>query len=425
MKKINKIRIFSAMGVLPLLAMFVYPSISSADVGGTVQLCTPSPFAVLAGTTITNTGPTVINGTAGGDIGLFSGSSFTGDTEITKSGVTHNGDDQAKKAKDDLIAAFNNSGASTPVVLTKSDLDSQILTPGTYSTGDGTFKNSGKLVLDAKGDPNAKFIFQAGSTLMTSPGSTITLINGAQACNVFWKVGSSATLGAHSTFVGELMAMDSITANPGASIEGQLLARNGGVVLNSNTINNASSTTPVPTVTPTPLMATLHVIDVVVNNSGGTAVAGDFVIHVKQNGVDVPGSPAVGLGAAGRTYTLPAGNYTVTEEPRAGYIGAFTGPGITTGFVALTPGADVTITRTNTDLASAVVTPTPTPAPVVVTPPTSTGSPTTSKGGTSKGGTVNGGKLPKTGSPWYNLLALGGGLILLGGVGFTSRKVLK
>ena len=154
-------------------------------------------------------------------------------------------------------------------------------------------------------------------------------------------------------------------------------------------------------------MATLHVVKVVVNNNGGTKVPSDFLLHVTLRGVDVAGSPAVGMGAPGRTYTLDPGSYVVTEEPVAGYEGSFSGIGITTGFVTLAAGSDVTITRTNSDITTVpVIVPTPAPAPV---PPT----------------TVTGGKLPKTGSPWYNLLALGAGLILLGGVGFASRKVLR
>ena len=121
------------------------------------------------------------------------------------------------------------------------------------------------------------------------------------------------------------------------------------------------------------------------------------------------------MAAPGRSYTLAAGNYIVSEEPVAGYTGVFSGEGITNGFVSLVAGSDLTITRTNSDVATAVVIPTPTPSATPAPTPTPTPTPTT----------VKGGKLPKTGSPWYNLLALGAGLILLGGIGFTSRKVLR
>ncbi|HEX7405595.1 MAG TPA: LPXTG cell wall anchor domain-containing protein, partial [Candidatus Nanopelagicaceae bacterium] len=154
---------------------------------------------------------------------------------------------------------------------------------------------------------------------------------------------------------------------------------------------------------------------VVENHYAGTAVPSDFVLHVTLHGVDVAGSPAVGLAAPGRAYTLAAGSYAVTEDAVAGYAGVFSGEGITTGFVTLVAGSDVTITRTNSDIATAVAVPTPTPTPTATPTPTPSPSRTT----------VTGGKLPKTASPWFNLLALGAGLILLGGVGFTSRKVLR
>ena len=118
------------------------------------------------------------------------------------------------------------------------DLAGRVVVAGTYKTSAGTFSNSGKLTLDAKGDPNAVFIFQAESTLTTSTARSMTLSNGAQACNVFWRVGSSATLGVNSTFIGSVVALTSITATTGAKILGQLLARNGAVTLDTNTITN-------------------------------------------------------------------------------------------------------------------------------------------------------------------------------------------
>jgi LPXTG-motif cell wall-anchored protein len=156
------------------------------------------------------------------------------------------------------------------------------------------------------------------------------------------------------------------------------------------------------------------VVKVVVNNNSGTSVASDFTLHVTLHGVDVAGSPAVGMGGAGRTYVLPAGNYLVREDAAAGYMGSFSGTGITNGFVSLTPGSDVTITRTNIDSLTDVVviappTPAPAPAPTVAPTPKPTG-------------TVKGGKLPKTSSPWYNLLALGTTLMLAGSLSWRLRR---
>lgn len=133
----------------------------------------------------------------------------------------------------------------------------QTLTKGTYSTADGTFSNSGTLTLDAQGDPNAVFIFQAASTVITSTGSTMLLTNGAQACNVYWQVGTSATLGVNSTFVGHIYAQTSITANTGATVYGQLLARDAAVTLDSNTIvNDACAAIVVTTTTATTIATT-------------------------------------------------------------------------------------------------------------------------------------------------------------------------
>jgi len=115
------------------------------------------------------------------------------------------------------------------------------LTPGTYDSADGTFQITGTLTLDAKCDPNGVFIFKTASTLITSSESNVNLINNARMCQTIWKVGSSATLGTNSHIVGHILALTSITANTGATVLGQLLARNGAVTLDTNTITNGVS----------------------------------------------------------------------------------------------------------------------------------------------------------------------------------------
>jgi len=210
-----------------------------------VELGTTSTFAVLAGSKITNTGTTIINGSAGGnvdgnvggDVGLFPGTSFTGHSAKI-SGAVHLADAVAIKAKDDLVTAYNDTASRTPVTTIPSKLGGRTLTPGTYDSVDGTFKITGKLTLDAKGDQNGVFVFKTGSTLVTASASDVNLINGARFCRTFWQVGSSATLGTNSHFVGHIFAMQSITATTGATIQGQLLARNGAVTLDNNTITN-------------------------------------------------------------------------------------------------------------------------------------------------------------------------------------------
>jgi len=351
---------------------------------------------------------------------LAPGSAFTGSATVTASGVQHIADATATTAQTDLATANKAVAAPTPTVRASAELASAVVTPGTYSTGSGTFANSGALTLDAQGDANVVFIFQAASTLITSAGSTMTLVNGAQACNVYWNVGSSATLGTNSTFVGHVYAMTSITANTGASVQGQLLARTGAVNLNANTITNSACATATPTPTATPVVpGTLIVIKHVVNTYGGTAVASDFTIHVKQYGTEVAGSPAVGADGAGHSYILAPGTYLVSETHVDGYYGTFAntdpalGGNITAdGLITITSGQVATIVRTNYEVAPAyVATPGPSASPIPATPPTPV--------------TETGGQLPKTGSPWYNLLALAGGLILLGGVGFGTKKALR
>jgi hypothetical protein len=255
---LRKISITStAIIVAAFAGINIVPAISSALSPKVVQ-GTTSSYVILAATTITNTGATTIGGTAGSNVGLSPGTSYTVTGSVTRSGT---GTDEitttaASIAQDDLVAAYNEISSLTPTQLAAADLAGQTITPGTYANVGGTFENSGTLTLNAQGDPNAVFIFQADSTVITSPNSTMVLTNGAQACNVYWRVGSSATIGVNSTFIGRIYALTSITANTGATIQGQLLARNGAVTLDSNTITNDLCTTAGTTTTTTPGSAT-------------------------------------------------------------------------------------------------------------------------------------------------------------------------
>jgi len=244
--------------VVGLFAFLLYPTLGFAE-EPVIRKGTTITYGVLAATTITNTGATTISGTAGGDVGLYPGTSYTGSETVVRSGVDHITDAEALVAQTDLITAYDDLGVPAPSELGASDLAGQVVTAGTYSTADGTFSNSGTFRLDAQGDPNAVFIFQAASTVITSTDSTMLLLNGAQACNVYWQVGSSATLGVNSTFVGHIYAFTSISANSGATIYGQLLARNGAVTLNANTIVNDACVTAVTTTVATTTTTTTTV----------------------------------------------------------------------------------------------------------------------------------------------------------------------
>ncbi len=211
-----------------------------------VGLGTADPFAVLAGTTITNTGPTTITG----DVGIHPGTSVTGFESVTLNGELHLADGVAEQAKVDLVTAYDDAAGRGPTTIA-TELGGQTLTAGVYDSTAGTFGITGTVTLDAQGDPNAVFIFQMESTLITASASDVNLINGAQACNVFWQVGSSATLGTDSTFMGNILALTSITLNTGATVEGRVLARNGAVTLDTNTITRAVCTTTTDTTTTT------------------------------------------------------------------------------------------------------------------------------------------------------------------------------
>jgi hypothetical protein len=203
-----------------------------------VGLGTADSFAVLAGSTVTNTGPSVVHG----DLGVSPGTAVTGFPPGTVFGTIHAADGVAGQAKTDLTTAYNDAAGRTPPNSVSGDLGGQTLTPGVYKST-SSLGLTGALTLDAQGDPNAVFVFQAGSTLITASGSSVNLIGGAQACNVFWQIGSSATLGTNSTFRGNILALTSGTLNTGASVDGRVLARNGAVTLDDNVITTARCAT--------------------------------------------------------------------------------------------------------------------------------------------------------------------------------------
>ena len=199
-----------------------------------VNLGTTASYAVLAGTTVTNTGPTTVNG----NLGLSPGSSVTGfPPGLVSGGVQNVANAEAVQAQSDLVTAYNDAAGRTPATTVLGDgLGGLTLVAGLYSGG--ALDLTGTLTLDAQGDSGAVFIFQAASTLITASASQVRLVNGASPCNVFWKVGSSATLGTTTSFKGTILALTSIALNTGATVDGRLLARNGAVTLDSNTINS-------------------------------------------------------------------------------------------------------------------------------------------------------------------------------------------
>ena len=194
------------------------------------RLGTATNFAVLAASTITNTGPTVITGS----LGLSPGTAVTGFPPGRVTAQTHKADAVALGAKNSIVTAYNDLASwATTRSMTGQDLGGKTLTPGVY-----TFSSSAQLTGTLPLSGNGIFIFRTGSTLTTASNSRVLVTNGAQGCGVYWKVGSSATLGTGTQFKGTIVAMTSITMVHGATIlPGRALARNGAVTLDSNLIN--------------------------------------------------------------------------------------------------------------------------------------------------------------------------------------------
>jgi len=214
----------------------------------TVGLGTAAPFAVLAGTpSITNTGPSTITG----DVGIHPAAAVDGFPPGVVTGTIHAADAVALQAKSDLVVAYDDAAGRTPATpVAGGTLGGLTLVGGVYTAGGLTLGLTGTLTLDGENDPNSVWIFQATSDLVTASSSTVTFINGGQACNVFWQVTSSATLGSGSTFAGTILALTSITMASGVSMSGRALARNGTVTLINDSITRADCAAPTATATP-------------------------------------------------------------------------------------------------------------------------------------------------------------------------------
>jgi Ice-binding-like len=269
--------------MLVALSAGLLASAGSAQAAATpVPMGTAEPFAVLAGTGITSTGPTTVNG----DIGSYPNDAMTVTGSLVLNGTDHSGDGVTQSAKSDLTAAYlaaEGQASDFPVV---ADLAGQVLSPGVYTTASGLEINGpAPLTLDAGGDPNAVFVFQAGSTLITQPNTQVDLVNGATACNVFWQVTSSTTLGVNSTFRGTILTLQNSTLDTGATLEGSVLSRNGAVTLDNNTILRPACASPVT--------ATYSGGGTGgASSTGGTGGTGGQVSRVPVGSVDAGGGPA-------------------------------------------------------------------------------------------------------------------------------------
>lgn len=247
---------YNAGLIISLLLILLTFQAGGATAKGLAQAATApglgvaGSFAVLGASTVTNTGSSVING----DLGVAPGSAVTGFPPGIVTGTIHGADEVTQNAQDDATIAFGSlAGQSCHNNLTGQDLGGKTLTPGVYCF-DSSAQLTGTLTLDAQGNEYSVFIFQIGSALTTGSSASVNIINADKLCNVFWKVGSSATLGTTTAFVGTIIADQSITLNNGATLSGRALALNAAVTLDNNVINIpvcAVQPTPDPTTVPT------------------------------------------------------------------------------------------------------------------------------------------------------------------------------
>ena len=223
-----------------LMVTLMLPQVAVSQSPAPVDLGSATSFAILASSTVTNTGATTVNG----DLGVSPGTGLTG--APTVNGATHLGDTIAAHAQLDLTTAFNDAaGRTVNAVSVAGNLGGQTLTPGLYKSTSSLEISSGDLTLDGQGNANAVWIFQMASTLVTTSGRQVILSGSAQASHIFWQVGSSATLGTTSSFKGTIMALASISLLTGATLDGRALAQTGAVSLDGNTVTSSGAVTSV------------------------------------------------------------------------------------------------------------------------------------------------------------------------------------
>ncbi|MCP2049431.1 UNVERIFIED_ORG: type VI secretion system secreted protein VgrG [Paenarthrobacter nicotinovorans] len=346
----------AASGVL-LLAGAIMLQQSPAFAATPVNLGTAGSYSVLAATTVTNTGPTTLQG----DLGLSPGTALTGFPPGIAAGTTHAADAVALQAQSDLTTAYNSAAGQALTAGVSGDLVGQTLTEGVYKST-SSLALSGQLTLDGQGNPASVFVFQVASTLITASASSIIFTNGAQACNVFWQVGSSATLGTASSFKGTILALTSITAQTNAIVEGRLLARNGQVSLDTNVITAPACVT-APTTSAPPGTATATATPTATETASETATA--TATPTETETATATATPtATETATASPTVTVTASE-TATATPTA------TATATQTATATATPTTTATATQTAT--ATATATSTDSAVPVQSVPLAGTG----------------------------------------------------
>jgi hypothetical protein len=307
-------RLTAVASALLIVGVIAIPS-SAYAAEPTVGLGTSAAYSVLGSSTVTNTGPSTLSG----DLGVSPGTAITGFPPGKVGGSTYAGDAQSAQARSDLTTGYLDAAGRAPTASVAGDLVGKNLTSGVYKST-GPLALSGTLTLNGQGNPDAVFIFQVASTLITASSSKVSLVNDAQACNVFWQVGSSATLGTTSDFDGTIMALQSVTVTTGVHVVGRALARNAAVTLDDDTfVSAACKTTPPPTTTtttPTTTTTTTTTHTTPTTAPGGTTGGGSPVSVGGSPGSPGGVSPG-GIGGSSAFGRTPTGS-TVLAKTGAG-----------------------------------------------------------------------------------------------------------
>lgn len=306
-------------------------ALADTTIDGPIDMGTATPFSVLGASTVTSTGLTDLTG----DLGLSPGTSITGFPPGIVNGVVHATDAVATQARADLTTAYGVAGSLTPTTSGLGDLTGLSLTPGVYAGGEVSL--SGALTL--AGTAQSVWVFQVASTLTIASGSIITVTGGASACNVFWRVGTSATIEPAAQFVGTVMANESVTAQTGATIVGRLMARTAAVTLDTNTITAPTDCVPPGDVSSSPEIT---------STAPGSGVSGESYSHT----ITASGTPTPSFTVSGGS--LPPG---LTLDSATGSIsGTPTTPGTYTFDVTVANGTapDVVVSYSLVIAAAAV-----------------------------------------------------------------------
>ena len=305
-------RLAGAAGTAAIVALAGLNVTSASAATATVGLATVAPFSVLGASTVTNTGPSTLSG----DLGVSPGTAITGFPPGTAAGATHATDAVAAQAKSDLGIAYDDAAGRASTAAVAGDLVGTTLVAGVY-TSTGPLALSGTVTFDGQGNPDSVFIVQIAKTLITASASRVATINGANACHIFWQVGSSATLGTASTFQGTVLALASISVTTSVHIKGRTLARTGAVTLDNDVFTDPNCTDDALPSAATPTTTSITAVPATSTPGGTVTVTVTATVHsatgtptgsvtFTRNGIAVGTAPVTAAGTA--SITVPAGS---------------------------------------------------------------------------------------------------------------------